>query len=80
MPGWQANVADDVGDACGIPQRRCAAAEIDRDPVARKVDAPAVVLGENRIAISPVRRLADLDREVTVRAQLAAPGKMDVDA
>jgi len=39
-----------------------------------------VQFGEDRREIRVVRGLPDLDREVAVRAELAAPRKMEVDA
>jgi len=63
------------------PQRWGSAAEIDRDQVVALELARSVVqLPCDRREIVVVRWLADLDREVAVRAQLAAPGKMEVDA
>jgi hypothetical protein len=69
-----------VRDRRGPPQRRRAAAEIDRRELAGEGIRAAVEFGNDGVAIALVGRLADLDREVTVRAQLAAPREMKVDA
>jgi len=63
-----------------LPQGGRAAAEIDRGELAGIGLGAAVEFGNDGVAIALVGRLADLDREVTVRAQLAAPREMKVDA
>jgi len=72
---------DHARDRRGLPQRRRAAAEIDRDQVTGVRTGPPVEFLDDRIGIALVRRLdSDLDGEVAVRAQLAAPREMKVDA
>jgi hypothetical protein len=63
-----------------LPQRGRAAAEVDRLELAGKPLPPRRELVEDRAGIGGVRRLAGLDREVAVRAQLAAPREVEVDA
>jgi len=67
-------------DAVGPPQRRRAAAEVDRDQLAGVRVGARVELAQDRVEVRIVRRRADLDREVAVRAALAAPGVVEVDA
>jgi hypothetical protein len=73
-------VREHLRDAVGPPERGRAAAEVDGDQVAGiRVDAPVEFL-DDRPCIALVGRLAELDREVAVRAQLAAPRKVQVNA
>jgi hypothetical protein len=74
------NRRDRRTDALRTPQRRCAAAEIDRDEIARKRFSPRVELPQDGLEIRLVLGRADLDREIAVRAQLAAPRVVEVDA
>jgi hypothetical protein len=67
-------------DAVGPPQRRRATAEVDRDQLAGIRVGARVELAQDRVEVRIVRRRADLDREVAVRAALAAPGVVEVDA
>jgi hypothetical protein len=67
-------------DAVGPPQRRRAAAEVDRDQLAGVRGRARVELAQDRVEVRLVLRGADLDREVAVRAALAAPGVVEVDA
>jgi len=76
----RADRGDRARDAVGTPQRRRAAPEVDRDQLPGKARRTALQLDEDRVEIGLVRRLADLDREVAVRAQLAAPREVEVDA
>jgi hypothetical protein len=69
---------DDVCDVGGSPQRRRAAAEVDRDKIPRLGSGGK--LGEDGVAVALVWRVPDLDRKVAIRAQLAAPWEVDVDA
>jgi hypothetical protein len=73
-------MVEDLRDAVGLPERRGAAAEIDRDEVAGIRRGPTVEFLDDRPCIALVRRLANLDGEVAVRAQLAAPRKVQVNA
>jgi hypothetical protein len=76
----RADRGDRGGDAVGAPQRRRAAAEVDRGQLAgERAGAPRELAGD-RGEIGVVRRRAELDREVAVRAQLAAPREVEVDA
>jgi hypothetical protein len=72
---------DRAADAVGPPQRGRAATEIDRDQsrsrVARRT---GVELAQDRVEILVVAGRADLDCEIAVRAQLAAPRVVEVDA
>ena len=54
-------------------------AAILRELAGERVRA-ALELAHDRIEVGLVRWWTDLDREVTVRAQLAAPREVDVDA
>ena len=84
--GARGEARGDRGDrgreAVGAPQRRRAAAEVDRHELARIGVArrAQVELDEQRREIVLMQRLPGLDREVAVRTALAAPRKMDVDA
>jgi hypothetical protein len=63
-----------------VPQRRRAAAEVDRVERAAEAVRARGELDEDRVRIGGVRRRAELDGEIAVRTQLAAPRKVDVDA
>jgi hypothetical protein len=67
-------------DASGPPQRRGPAAEVDRDELAGERAGAQLELAQDRLEVGLVRWWTDLDREVTVRAQLAAPREVEVDA
>jgi hypothetical protein len=67
-------------DAVGPPQRWRAAAEVDRDQLAGVCRRARVELAQDRVEVRVMRRGADLDREVAIRAALAAPGVVEVDA
>jgi hypothetical protein len=71
---------DRSGDAIGSPQRRRAPAEIDRGQVAAIGVRARVELADDRVEIVVVRGRPDLDREIAVRATLAAPRVVEVDA
>jgi len=73
-------VRDHARDLRRIPQRRRPAAEINRRELAGEAGDAAVEFLDDRIGIARVRRLADLDCEVAVRAQLAAPREVQVNA
>jgi hypothetical protein len=71
---------DRLRDAVGPPQRRGAAAEVDRDQTSGISRRAGVELAEDRGEIRVVLGRADLDGEIAVRAQLAAPRVVEVDA
>jgi hypothetical protein len=75
-----ADLRDRLRDAVGPPQRRRAAAQVDRDQLAGEARRAQLELADDRAQVGLVRRRPDLDREVAVRAQLAAPGEVEVDA
>jgi hypothetical protein len=75
-----ADRGDRAGDARRLPQRRRAAAQVDRDQRAAVRGRAPVQLAQDAGEVGLVRRRADLDREVAVRAALAAPGEVEVDA
>jgi len=74
-----ADRGDQAREAIGPPQRRRAAAEVDRGERAGEAIRARRELAQDRFEVYLVRRLAELDREVAVRAQLAAPREVDVD-
>jgi hypothetical protein len=63
-----ADRGDQARDAVGAPQRRRATPEIDRDQPAREPRSARRELAEDGVEVLLVRGLADLDREVAVRA------------
>jgi hypothetical protein len=71
---------DRLGDAVRPPQRRRAAAEVDRYQLPGEPLGAPRQLAADRREIGLVRRLAELDREVAVRTALAAPREVEVDA
>jgi len=75
-----ADPGDRGSDAAGSPQRRRAAAEVDRYQLAGEPIGARVELAQDRLEVGVMRRWPDLDREVAVRAALAAPGEVEVDA
>ena len=62
------------------PQRGRSAAEVDRDQLAGERGCAQRELGEDSREVRLVRGRTELDREVAVRAQLAAPREVKVDA
>jgi hypothetical protein len=75
-----ADPRDRSRDAVGAPQRRSATAQVDRDQLAGERIRAELELAGNRVEVDLVRRWTNLDREIAVRAPLAAPRVMEVDA